>query len=542
MQKFIMSFILANSICALLIAQPPQAFKYQVVVRDGSGDLINNQSVAFSLSILDGGSSGTLIYNEVQTVTTNQFGLASLSVGAGIATTSTFENIDWGSGSKFLKVECDPSGGNTFTYLGSSQLLSVPYALYSNRSGDWIRNGDQLYSSNSGFVGIGTTSPSAKLDVAGEAETGISVSSSGSYGIWSKSDTPSAAAILGEGLTSDSWGVYGYNQYGGIAVRGYSDGGWAGHFDGNLYVSENVGIGTTSPSAKLDVAGGSGTGISVSSNSSFGIWSKSDTPSAAAILGEAQSSETWGVYGYNQFGGIAVRGYSAGGWAGYFDGNLYVSGNVGIGTSNPGAKLHVNKKIRIGEDPSYPTVYGEIIHEGGGSGFIINSNAGGGTWADLYFQTNGTTKMFIESGGNVGIGTTAPTTTLDVNGGGRFRSLTTGTVANAVYQKSDGTLITGSSDVRLKDNIEPLTESLEKVKQLQGVSFTWKENPEQGRSIGFIAQDFEKVVPELAFTNQTDGYKGINYAEVTALLVEAIKEQQKIIETLQVKISKLENN
>lgn len=94
----------------------------------------------------------------------------------------------------------------------------------------------------------------------------------------------------------------------------------------------------------------------------------------------------------------------------------YDAGKVGVGTSTPDAALHVEDRIRVGEDPGYPTVYGELFHEGGGTGFNINSNAGGGTWADIHFQTNGTTKMFIESSGKVGIGTTSPTANLEVNG------------------------------------------------------------------------------------------------------------------------------
>jgi len=89
---------------------------------------------------------------------------------------------------------------------------------------------------------------------------------------------------------------------------------------------------------------------------------------------------------------------------------------VGIGTSTPDDDLHVANHIRVGEDPNYSTVYGELIHDGGGTGFKINANAGGGGWADLHFQTNGTTKMFIESAGKVGIGTTSPNSSLDIAG------------------------------------------------------------------------------------------------------------------------------
>ena len=75
--------------------------------------------------------------------------------------------------------------------------------------------------------------------------------------------------------------------------------------------------------------------------------------------------------------------------------------------------------------------------------------------------------------------------------------------------------------------------------ELRGVSFTWKNNPESGTHIGFVAQEFEKVIPELVFTNETDGYKGINYSEVSAVLVEAIKEQQQQIIEQQRQIDEL---
>ncbi len=124
----------------------------------------------------------------------------------------------------------------------------------------------------------------------------------------------------------------------------------------------------------------------------------------------------------------------------------------------------------------------------------------------------------------VGIGTISPSQVLDVNGNARFRSIASTAYSNVLNIQSDGTLTTATSDSRLKENVYTLKNSLDKIEQLRGVSFTWKNNPEYGTRIGFIAQEFEKVLPELVFTNQVDGYKGINYAEVSAVLVEAIKE------------------
>ena len=139
----------------------------------------------------------------------------------------------------------------------------------------------------------------------------------------------------------------------------------------------------------------------------------------------------------------------------------------------------------------------------------------------------------------VAINATNPTQTLDVNGNVRVRSIGSGAYSGVVNRTSDGTLTISSSDIRLKENISTLSGSLAKVVSLRGVNFTWKSEPEMGNRIGFIAQEVEKVVPELVFTKPEDGYKGVNYAEMTAVLVEAIKEQQKVIEQLKAEVEEL---
>jgi hypothetical protein len=152
---------------------------------------------------------------------------------------------------------------------------------------------------------------------------------------------------------------------------------------------------------------------------------------------------------------------------------------------------------------------------------------------------NGVGRLIIKSD-KVGIGTTSPSQILDVDGNARFRSIGSGAYTGPVNRTSDGTLTTTTSDGRLKENVKTLKNSLQNVVQLRGVSFNWKSNPEYGTRIGFIAQEFEKVIPELVFTNPVDGYKGINYAEVSAVLVEAIKELKAENDQLKVRLEKLE--
>ena len=119
----------------LLKAQAPQKFPYQSVLRNSTGNLIANQNVSLRLSILDGSIAGNLVYQEVQNTTTNSLGLFNLNIGEGVVTNGSFNNINWGSGSKYLKIEMDASGGTNYVLMGNTQLLSVPYALYANVPG-----------------------------------------------------------------------------------------------------------------------------------------------------------------------------------------------------------------------------------------------------------------------------------------------------------------------------------------------------------------------------------------------------------------------
>ena len=117
-------------ISGLLHAQAPQKFNYQAVARDGSGNLIANQNVSFRISLLQGSAIGTIVYQETHLKTTNAYGQANLIIGSGTVVTGTFSSISWGSNAYFIKTEMDAAGGNAFALMGTSQLLSVPYALY----------------------------------------------------------------------------------------------------------------------------------------------------------------------------------------------------------------------------------------------------------------------------------------------------------------------------------------------------------------------------------------------------------------------------
>jgi len=119
-----------------LFAQSPQKFNYQAVARDVSGNLIANQSVNFRISILQATENGTAVYTEHHLKTTNNYGQVSMQIGSGTEVSGAFDSINWGNNIYFLKTEIDISAGFTFTYLGTTQLLSVPYALFAKSTGN----------------------------------------------------------------------------------------------------------------------------------------------------------------------------------------------------------------------------------------------------------------------------------------------------------------------------------------------------------------------------------------------------------------------
>ncbi len=131
-----MKKILLNGIILLfsisLLAQSPNYFNYQSVIRDNSGELIKNQNVSFRISIISGTETGPDVYQESHSVESNDFGLCNLKIGNGTDQTGVFNLIDWGINNYYLKIELDENAGTDYTEMGTIQLLSVPYSLYAN--------------------------------------------------------------------------------------------------------------------------------------------------------------------------------------------------------------------------------------------------------------------------------------------------------------------------------------------------------------------------------------------------------------------------
>ena len=134
MKKFYAIICLAIAALTQLQAQAPQGFNYQATVRNSSGDLIVNTNVYFKFNVIQGSNTAVPIFTETHYVPTDDLGQVNLIIGQGTANTGIFSELDWSLGSYYLGIELNT--GNGYVAMGTTQLLSVPYALYAENSGN----------------------------------------------------------------------------------------------------------------------------------------------------------------------------------------------------------------------------------------------------------------------------------------------------------------------------------------------------------------------------------------------------------------------
>ncbi|MFN4122229.1 MAG: hypothetical protein ACK4GL_02860 [Flavobacteriales bacterium] len=132
----VLLLLLFASLQSLYGQNVPQAINYQAVARNATGEIIANQNIALRVSVISGSSSGSVAYAELHSTSSNAFGLINLQIGLGSPLNGNINEIDWSTGNFWLRVEMDVNGGNNFTEIGSSQLLSVPFAFYAETSGN----------------------------------------------------------------------------------------------------------------------------------------------------------------------------------------------------------------------------------------------------------------------------------------------------------------------------------------------------------------------------------------------------------------------
>jgi hypothetical protein len=697
--KKIITLFFVLTLASFSLAQAPQKFNYQAIARNTTGVELASQNIGLRISILDGSPSGTLVYQETHTITTNAFGLMNLSIGSGTVVSGTFATIAWGSGSKFIKTEIDPTGGSNYSVAGTTELISVPYALYAGQAqsgqvgptgptgpgggatGPTGPQGTQGFTGATGPTGVGATGAQGPTGPTGVGTTGPqglqgntgpqgptgsgttgaqgptgpgggATGPTGPQGVAGNTGAQGPAGPTGAGVTGPQGPAGPAGAQGPTGAQGLQGPTGPGSINGTLnYVPKftatttlgnsqifdngaSVGIGNTSPQSKLHVTGD----IRVETTGQAGVNIYGSTLSAVRL------------YSNNNFIGGLWNNPSVDADAIYIansanEPTLVVDGtdNVGIGTFNPTAKLHVVGTTILfeGVDPVF------VVKGNTGTSFagititnntgVVQSNIGWDATNNVIKITRNSSLAAIAINNNeqVGIGTETPTnaqlhvvSTL-ANGGlfqTNFVSTTSGGVngTNTATGNSDGigvrgVAITASegygiggsfegnyegvrgtvsttatfgaiglqgsasgaggirygvsgtasggtfnyglycvgngsytgtwtqvSDRKFKTNIKDLNGALSRIMQVSAKTYDMRIdefpslNLAKGTQFGFVAQELETVFPELVENGAAPGvnkedvinYKGVNYIGMVPVLTKAIQEQQVIIEDL----------
>jgi hypothetical protein len=373
--KMVMALLLCTQ---LLWAQVPQKFNYQGIARDTKGNPMSGKTMRLKLSVLPTQDATVPEYEETQLVTTNEFGLYTLKIGEGEATVGEMNTVKWETGNKYIRVSIDPQGGSQFTDAGTTQLLSVPYAIYAEKAGmakntGGSRAGNQHYLSkfdasgsstaeinsqifdNGTSIGIATTNPAAKVHIDHNA------------------------AVIQEHLRMQNRSTTGAGRF---TMYNNGTNSYATFTKyGSAYAGGYAGVTTLYPYANLLAFGNNG----VNPNDGLGRFLIS----------------SGGNIGISLFkGGTSKLKFHAD----------FTSENVGIGgSSTPVSNVHMNNTdgtsmdLKLTNNTTGHTATDglEILTTGNAAAVINRENA------DLNLGTNNITRVKIQSNGNVGINSSA---------------------------------------------------------------------------------------------------------------------------------------
>ena len=545
MKNLSTSFILLLFVAGLampqfLNAQSPEKLSYQAVIRNSADKLVANQTVGMKISIIYSTPTGTVVYAETQTPTTNANGLISIAIGTGTVVYGTFSIIEWTAGPHFIKTEIDPAGGTAYSITSTSELLSVPYALLSKdvQNKQWTESGSAIYF-NTGKVGIGKN--------------------------------PGTDLRQFQVLTTDNQAIAGVNNsasYATIFAQNLGTGP-AAEFRNNLKIFDG-----TQAAGKVLTSDANG----------YSSWQQpSITVDAANFTGNGSPATPLKLSSMGASTGQVLK-WTGTAWDNAIDNDgpwgeddnyiyNYSGKKFGMGTNKPTQKLTIvdgstSCYMNIQNSTTgYTAISGLLLGMVGNNGWVSNYESG-----NLYLGTSGAARMTIASDGDVGIGIMSPLQKLDVNGavnisgnssdqllfcgsaeaiwyngtyfswgyGGTYNyfgdKVTIGTsavpgynlVVNGTAAKTGGGSWSTLSDARMKDLTGEYQKGLNEILQLKPVTFTYKagnsrELNSNEPQIGFVAQDVQKIFPE-AVTECKDGYLDFNIHAVNVALVNAVKE------------------
>lgn len=389
--KKLLTLLAALYLVLTLQAQPPQKISYQAVVRNSTNALVTNQPVGVKITILQGSATGTPVFAETHTPTTNANGLINIVIGTGSPAINGLLDVVWSTGPYFIKTEIDPAGGTAYSITSTSELLSVPYALYAKKaestnllnlpfagSSHSINNafsvknnngiaivgwGDDAYGNTFGVVGstnsgvgigvrgINKSTTGIALGISGEtyssegvAVKGIANSSNGSaagvmgevsspngIGVagYSTSTTGSAVGVLGYSSALDGTGVSGESKWIGVKGINRSTTGFAYGVQGEVYSPDGIAVMGYSSSKTGTSKGVYGLTYSDEGKGVLGE-NRSTTGSNYGVYGYSASTEGYGVYGESSYCGVRGRNFTKTGTAYGVQGLVNSSSGIGV--------------------------------------------------------------------------------------------------------------------------------------------------------------------------------------------------------------------
>lgn len=478
---FILLLLLPGT--ALFAQQAPKAFKYQAVARDADNQPYANTNLRLRIGVVN--AANVIAYLETHNVTTSDLGVFSLNVGQGTLLSGNFNNVNWGAEPHFLSIELSTNNGASYTAMGTSPLLSVPYALYA----------EQAAQMDGGFPDDSPTNEIQTLSLSGN---NLSLSNGGGTVALPPNTDAQTLALSGNQLsisngnsvTLPSGGTSYWQSAGGNDIINTNPG--AVYFGGGPY--EAILAGANNNSITL-----------VAQQNGFGKAFRAEGLNSAGAVAEIAG----GSIGLEVSSSIVgVRG------TGYY-------GVVGIGNNG---------------------VYGGVDSPADVAGVFINEYGVGldvtGALVIRHLMANGLTSSATirgQSGGELQV--SADWLPNDSSNGSRKLGASYARW-NTVYAVNG---VINTSDARQKQAIQPLGYGLQQVMAMKPVSFEWSSHPERGRKIGFLAQELQSILPEVVadkeWTADEKGVMqakeaaalGVYYSDIIPVLTKAIQEQQEQI-------------
>ena len=498
----LLMLILAVSFILPTFAQVPQKMNYQAVARNSSGTPITNHLIGIKFTIREASASGPDIFAETMTATTNSMGTFSVEIGGGTAVLGSFATIPWNTGSKFLNIKIDPAGGTSYTDMGTYQLLSVAYAQYAknvlnNDDADASPTnelqtlsiaGDQLsissgntvtlpggggggtpggadgniqfnnagafggdnafYWSNSlKMLGVGTTTPSYPVDILHAGSTGLRVKSSSSFSVVDIDAFSGDAALRFQKAGTGMWNLRNDPANDNLQIFELGGGGERMRIEnstGYVGINTRLGIGTTNAAALGGLAEIKGN--SFTSDPQLLLNESEGDFARLGFKNTVNPTKTWQIAGYADATDANSR-LNMWYWNGSSGSDILSitgDGRIGVNTSSPTYSIDVNG----GASHSYIALHNGATGSTASDGTIVGARNDGATflWSyeaqPIFIGNSSTTRIYVSNTGNVGVGTTTPAATLDVNGSAKVGA--SGTVFTEIKEITGTTVASGS--------------------------------------------------------------------------------------------------